>query len=146
MPRSASSSLIVSSKIDFPDLLLHILPFLIFYVQDYLARFIHFYDIVQIHSSHFAVTLYRYNFLSCHKNTFSCVQNKVSYNRKNPRRTVSDILIIQSVRDFSSRINLLHLHLTHSHCSQCCFMAFRCDTCAAGSNDFDRDLRQICLN
>ena len=41
---------------------------------------------------------------------------------------------------------LLHLHLTHSHCSQCCFMAFRCDTCAAGSNDFDRDLRQICLN
>ena len=41
---------------------------------------------------------------------------------------------------------LLHLHLTHSHCSQCCFMAFQCDTCAAGSNDFDRDLRQICLN
>lgn len=30
---------------------------LICYVQDYLAHFIHFYDIVQIHSAHFAVTL-----------------------------------------------------------------------------------------
>ena len=48
--------------------------------------------------------------------------------------------------EFFACQELLHLHLTHSHCSQCCFMAFRCDTCAAGSNDFDRDLRQICLN
>ena len=30
---------------------------LICYVQDYLAHFIHFYDIVQIDSAHFAVTL-----------------------------------------------------------------------------------------
>lgn len=48
--------------------------------------------------------------------------------------------------EFFACQELLHLHLTHSHCSQCCFMAFRCDTCAAGSNDFDRDLRHICLN
>ena len=48
--------------------------------------------------------------------------------------------------DFLIFYCLLHLHLAHSHCSQCCFMAFRCDTCAAGSNDFDRDLRHICLN
>ena len=42
--------------------------------------------------------------------------------------------------------NYFHLHLTHSHGSQCSLMAFCGYTCAAGSNDFDRDLRQICLN